>query len=64
MVNIYIITKNQDIFKKLQKGLSNTAYMEISSFHTDKIDDLIVRIDDSQDVDIALISEDICSGEV
>ncbi len=59
MVNIYIVTKKQDIFNKLEKGFSNTNYMEITSFKTESLDQLIERIDNFKDVDIALISEDI-----
>ena len=36
MVNIYIVTKKQDIFNKLEEGFSNTAYMEITSFKMNK----------------------------
>ena len=59
MVNIYIVTKKQDIFNKLEEGFSNTAYMEITSFKMNNLDELVERIDNFKDVDIALISEDI-----
>ena len=59
MVNIYIVTKKQDIFNKLEEGFSNTAYMEITSFKMENLDELVERIDNFKDVDIALISEDI-----
>ena len=59
MVNIYIVTKKQDIFNKLAEGFSDTAYMEITSFKMDDLDGLVERIDNFKDVDIALISEDI-----
>ena len=59
MVNIYILTSKQTVFDSLKEGFSNTAYMDITSHHLNDIDTLIERIDGHQDVDVALISEDI-----
>ena len=62
MVNIYIITSESAVFKTLEEGLAKTSYMDISSFHLDSIDKLIDRVDQHQDVDVALISEDIVNN--
>ena len=62
MVNIYIITSESAVFKSLEEGLAKTSYMDISSFHLDSIDKLIDRVDQHQDVDVALISEDIVNN--
>ena len=59
MVNIYILTSHKAVFESLKEGFSNTAYMDITSHHLSDIDNLIERIDNHQDVDVALISEDI-----
>ena len=59
MVNIYILTSDKSIYTKLKEGLEKTSYMDIASYQLDSIDGLIDRIDNHQDVDVALISEDI-----
>ena len=59
MVNIYILTSTDSVYDKLRAELSETSYMEVASYQLDNIDDLIKRIDKHQDVDVALISEDI-----
>ena len=59
MVNIYILTSDKSIYTKLKEGLEKTSYMDIASYQLDSIDGLIDRIDSHQDVDVALISEDI-----
>ena len=61
MVNIYILTSDQKVYDKLKEGLQKTSYMDIASYQLDSIDKLIDRIDNHQDVDVALISEDIVS---
>ena len=61
MVNIYILTSDQKVYGKLKEGLQQTSYMDITSYYLDSIDKLINRIDNHQDVDVALISEDIVS---
>ena len=61
MVNIYIVTSNQSVYTTLRDGFSKTSYMNIACFHIKSIDELINRINDHQDVDVALISEDILS---
>ena len=42
--------------------LNKTSYMDIASYHLDSLDQLMDRIDNHQDVDVALISEDIVNG--
>ena len=59
MVNIYIVTSDIKVFNKLNQNLKNTSYMKINSVLMNSIDDLIERIDNHQDVDVALISEDV-----
>lgn len=59
MVNIYIVTSDIKVFNKLDQNLKNTSYMKINSVLMNSIDDLIERIDNHQDVDVALISEDV-----
>ena len=61
MVNIYILTSDQKVYGKLEEGLQRTSYMDIAYYQLDSIDGLIDRIDTHQDVDVALISEDIVS---
>jgi len=59
MVNIYILTSDKSVYNKLKEGLNKTSYMDIASYHLDSIEQLMNRIDNHQDVDVALISEDI-----
>lgn len=59
MVNIYIVTSDIKVFNKLDQNLKNTSYMKINSVLMNSMDDLIERIDNHQDVDVALISEDV-----
>ena len=59
MVNIYILTSDNKVYNKLKGGLNKTSYMDIASYHLNSLDQLIDRIDNHQDVDVALISEDI-----
>ena len=59
MVNIYILTSDKSVYNKLKEGLNKTSYMDIASYHLDSIEQLMNRIDSHQDVDVALISEDI-----
>ena len=59
MVNIYILTSDNNVYDKLKEGLNKTSYMDIASYHLDSLDQLMDRIDNHQDVDVALISEDI-----
>ena len=59
MVNIYIVTSDIKVFNKLNHNLKKTSYMNINLVLMNSIDDLIERIDNHQDVDVALISEDV-----
>ena len=59
MVNIYIVTNDIKVFEKLNKSFNKTCYMKINSIKLDSIDALIHRIDNHQDVDVALISENV-----
>ncbi len=59
MVNIYIITSDSNLYAKLEQGLKKTSYMDISSYRLDALDDVLDRIDNHQDVDVVLISEEI-----
>mgnify|MGYP001458071643 FL=1 len=59
MVNIYIVTNDIEVFEKLNKSFNKTSYMKINSIKLDSIDALIDRIDNHQDVDVALISENV-----
>ena len=59
MVNIYIITSDSNLYAKLEQGLKKTSYMDISSHRLDALDDVLDRIDNHQDVDVVLISEEI-----
>ena len=62
MVNIYILTSDKHVFSSLKEGFSQTSYMDINAIHINSIDKLIDRIDGHQDVDVALISEDIVNN--
>ena len=59
MVNIYIVTNDIKVFEKLNKSFNKTSYVKINSIKLDSIDALIDRIDNHQDVDVALISENV-----
>ena len=59
MVNIYIITSDSILYAKLEEGLKKTSYMNISAYQLDTLDVVVRRIDDHQDVDVILISEEI-----
>ena len=59
MVNIYILTLNDAVFRDLDDGFSKTSYMDVNSCRLNDIDSLIDRIDNHQDVDVALISDEI-----
>ena len=59
MVNIYIVTNDIEVFEKLNKSFNKTSYMKINSIKLDSIDALIDRIDNHQDDDVALISENV-----
>ena len=59
MVNIYIITSDSNLYAKLEQGLKKTSYMDISSHRSDSLDDVLDRIDNHQDVDVVLVSEEI-----
>ena len=59
MVNLYILTLNDTVFTDLKDGFSKTSYMDVNSRRLNSIDNLIDRIDNHQDVDVALISDEI-----
>ena len=59
MVNIYILTLDDTVFTDLKDGFSKTSYMDVNSCRLNSIDNLIDRIDSHQDVDVALISDEI-----
>ena len=59
MVNIYILTLNDAVFRDLEDGFPKTSYMDVNSCRLNDIDSLIDRIDNHQDVDVALISDEI-----
>tara|TARA_B100000401_G_scaffold431553_1_gene367751 strand:- start:62 stop:922 length:861 start_codon:yes stop_codon:yes gene_type:complete len=59
MVNIYILTLDDTVFTDLKNGFSKTSYMDVNSCRLNDIDSLIDRIDNHQDVDVALISDEI-----
>ena len=62
MVNIYIITSDSNLYAKLEEGLKKTSYMDVSSFQLNTLDDAIDRIDEYQDVDVVLVSEEIVNS--
>ena len=59
MVNIYILTSDFNLYSKLKNSLAKTCYMNIASYQLKSLDAVIDRIDNYQDVDVILISEDI-----
>ena len=62
MVNIYIITSDSNLYAKLEEGLKKTSYMDVSSYQLNTLDDVIDRIDEYQDVDVVLVSEEIVNS--
>jgi len=62
MVNIYIITSDSNLYTKLEEGLKKTSYMDVSSYQLNTLDDVIDRIDEYQDVDVVLVSEEIVNS--